>query len=143
MQPYVTTDLLRDYLGDQVVQAGIRITGDLVWSDPDLIKCLEAAARSYNSIPPNIGRITDATRLDAGVDFFLNAAAAAALERKVLALSAERTAFEAGGIQTDPDGAVIDGMTKLAAALRAKFNQEARAHKADINMRACFGRVGG
>lgn len=140
MSPYVTVELLRDHLGDQVSQAGVRITGDLVWSDPDLVKCMEAAARSYNSLKPFTSNITDATKLDATSDIFLDAAAATALERKVRNLSVERTSFEAGGVKTDPDGAVIDGLNALAARLREKFTMEATARKADQNMRACYGR---
>ena len=143
MTQFVTIPMLRDHIGDRLSDVQLGGKPDLTWDDAELFSCMEAAARSYNSLPPcDVGRITDASRLDATSDMFLDAAAANALERRVRSLSVNRVAFQAGGIETDPDGIVIDGMLKLARMLREKFTAEARAHKGTINMRACWGRVG-
>lgn len=142
MQKYVTVELLRQHLGDRLSEADLNRQGDITWSDQELQSCLEAAARSYNSIPPYINPITDETKLDASTNMFLDGAALAAMDRRVRGLTAQRVAFQAGGIATDPDGAVIDGMTKLVQELRPRFEQEVRAFKGTLNMMQCYGRVG-
>jgi len=142
MQKYVTVELLRAHIGDRLSAANLNRQGDITWDDAELMSCLEAAARSYNSLPPFIGNITDETKLDATTNMFLNGAALAAMDRRVIALVAQRVAFQAGGIATDPDGAVIDGMTKIVQDLRPRFEQEVRAYKGNLNMLACYGRVG-
>jgi hypothetical protein len=142
MREFVDIEMVRDHLGDQMGQRNLKASQDLTWSDEDLKKALEGAARSYNSLPPFVNSYTDETRLPARTDMFLDAAAAVAMERKVRQLVQDRQVFEAGGVQTDPDGAVIDGLSKLAAELRQKFMTEASAYKAEFNWRACWGRVG-
>lgn len=142
MQRYVTVEMLRDHIGDRLSAAGLNRQGDATWSDPELQSCLQAAARSYNSLPPFIAQITDETKLDATTNMFLDGATIAAMDRRVRSLVAQRVEFQAGGITTDPDGAVIDGMTKLVQELRPRFEQEVRAYKGNLNMLQCFGRVG-
>lgn len=139
--PYVTIEMLRAHLGDRVVDLTSKREGDLTWGDDEIKEAMEAVARSYNSLPPFVGK-AHWTRLSADSDIFLDGAAAVAMERRVRKLTQERTNFQAGGITTDPDGAIIDGLAALAKGLREKFRNEATAHKANQNWLAAFGRVG-
>lgn len=141
MNPYVDISLLREHLGDRTKDVKSRREGDLMFEDEELTSALQAAARSYNSLPPFVGT-AHWTRLSANSDMFLDAAAATAMERRARKLASERVAFTAGGIQTDPDGAIIDSLTKEAARLRDKFTREAAAFKANQNWNAAFRRVG-
>jgi len=140
-KPYVTLDMVRDHLGDRSVDLESKREGDLTWGDDEITSAMEAAARSYNSLPPFVSN-AHWSRLPANTDLFLDAAAATAMERRVRKLSQDRTSFQAGGITTDPEGAIIDGLTVLAKELRAKFTREATAQKANQNWMASWGRVG-
>ncbi len=139
--PYVTIEMLREHLGDRAVDLSSKREGDLTWGDDEIKQAMEAAARSFNSLPPFVGK-AHWSQLSADSDIFLDAAAATAMERRARKLMQERTNFQAGGIATDPDGAIIDGLLALAKGLRDKFNREATAFKANLNWRGAFGRVG-
>lgn len=142
MKAYVDLAMLRAHLGDKVSTIATSRGGDLVWDDQELTDAMESAARSYNSIPPLISSIRDATRLPAHDNTFLDGAAAAAMRQRVVRLTAERQAFQAGGITTDPDGVVIDGLTKLADTYTKSFREAAQIVKANRNHNMAYGRVG-
>jgi hypothetical protein len=141
MSAFVTIEMLREHLGDSTRDLEAKRDGDLAWSDQELKSAMEAVARSYNSLPPFVETVRW-TNLSADTEIFLDGAAAAVMERRVRNLTTERTQFQAGGITTDPDGAIIDGLTKLAERLRGKFEREATARKANRNWLHAFGRVG-
>ena len=140
MKQYVTLDMVREHAGDRLSAVGQTRQEDLNWSDEEVISALEASARSYNSLPPFIGRITDATKLPADSDLFLDAAVATLFERKVRTMAPSRVQFSAGGVTTDPDEIAMKSMAELAASLRSKFTREATARKANANMMAAYGR---
>jgi len=140
-KPFVTLDMVRDHLGDRSIDLESKREGDLTWSDEEIKSAMEAAARSYNSLPPFVSN-AHWSSMPANTDLFLDAAAAVAMERRIRKLAQDRTSFQAGGITTDPEGAIIDGLTGLAKELRAKFTREATAYKANQNWMASWGKVG-
>lgn len=142
MKQFVDIELLRDHMDDQSRDAPRNADQDLVWSDADLQAALDAVAREYNSLPPFVGSIRDSSRLPADTNMFLDGAGAFAIERWLRRKQRERTAFEAGGISTDPDGPLIDTMGKLAAEMRQRFTTAATAAKANRNWLDAFRRVG-
>lgn len=142
MSDYIDLDMLRDHLGDNMRDLQTKREGDLTWDDTALLSGLQAVAREYNSIPPFIGSGMQADCLPADTNMFLDGAAAIIMERRARKLSMERVSFDAGGITTDPDGPVIDGLTKLAKELRERFVQQASNRKANRNLLDCYGSVG-
>lgn len=142
MKQFVDIALLREHLNDTSRDARRNASQDLVWDDPDMAAALDSVAREYNSLPPFVGYITDSSRLSALTNMFLDGAASFAIERWLRRPQRERVAYEAGGISTDPDGALIDSMTKLADVLRGRFVAAATAAKANRNLLNAFRRVG-
>lgn len=142
MKRVVDIELLREHLDDTADAAEQNASGDVNWSDDDLRKSLDAVAREFNSLPPLISSHCDSSNLPADTNMFLDGAGAFAIERWLRRKQRERAPFSAGGIETDPDGPLIDSMGKLAAELRQRFTRAATTLKATNNMMAAFQRIG-
>lgn len=134
--------MVREHAGDTLSSLVTSGSGDLNWSDEEIISAMEGAARAYNSLPPHGVSSVTPTCMPADTELFLDGAVAVLFERKVRNLALDRQAFDAGGISTDPDGKVIEALVKLSQELRAKFRAEGVGLKATINQRHCWGRVG-
>ncbi len=142
MKRTVDIALLRDYLDDTAADAPMNATGDVNWSDEDLRKALDSAAREFNSLPPLIGGHCDSSNLPADTNMFLDGAGAYAIERWLRRKQRERAPFTAGGIDTDPDKPLIDEMTKLSMEMRTRFTRAATTLKATRNMNMCYDQIG-
>ena len=138
---FIDVDLMREHMGDTMVNLPRMRSGELVWTDAEIVSAMEQAARAFNSIPPFSCR-ANPERMSADTEVFLDASAAVLLERRVRMLDAQATEFTGGGISTDPDKPIRESMRAEAARLRAKFTAEARAFKAERNLRACYGQIG-
>lgn len=134
----LTIDMLRVFMGDMRSQMHENRSGDLQWTDEELQAGLEYAARAYNSVPPGLTRIT-ADQLDASSNLFFNGAAAGCLQMRLNKMYGEQQVFEAGGIATAPDKAIIEGFEKAMTMYKREFMDEARQRKNEINMRKGVG----
>lgn len=142
MSTYLTSELLRDFAGDAAHDSNSKLTGELTFSDEELMEALKAGARAYNSVPPFGLSSVQSNQMHTNSNLFFNACCAALFRRRVRFLSQQAVQVQAGNMSTDPDGQIRKELSALADQMHSQFEQEARSYKGQLNMAAAYGAHG-
>lgn len=129
---------MRDFLVADAELPALGLTE--TWTDEELARCIVAAARKYNSIPPLIHRVSPAG-LPADVNTFFEGAAVHAYTILMSKLQREDIDVVAGGVTSNMVQKGIAHCLQMIPMYTKNFEDAARAAKMTMNIRNCYGRL--
>jgi hypothetical protein len=116
--------MVRDHLFDRTLDDN-ELSGKLRFTDAEIIKALQSAARKYNGLPPttiyvNWNNLSDRTNI------FLDGAVAHLYTCLLQKLMMNEVDYTAGGVTVSIEGKQIQNLKTLIAEFGKSFEQAAR-----------------
>lgn len=133
----LTIQDVRDFVGDEKPEDNPLLM-DLMWSDPDILSSMKAAARAYNSIEPQC-EVVRAEALPDDDSTFLNGIAADLCRKYLNKLRNRDITYTAGNVQASVTSARIVHFEKMRVEYEEQFKQQAQNRKLRINLAAAYG----
>lgn len=136
MSKYLTVEEMRHFMMDRSAQDN-ELYRDIAYSDEEILKAMERAARSYNSIPPLVHRVRS-NQLPLDTLMFFHATAEQLLISTLSKLRRNDIQYEGGGITTNLVAARIRHFEKEIQEHRDLFRREAYDAKLQRNLNMAY-----
>lgn len=134
---YLTIAKIRVFVVDEVPEDN-PLTGDLMWSDNDILASMDACAKTYNRLEPHVEHVHPHMLFDFD-DMFTNGVAADLYRRSLARLRRRDIDYSAGEVQASVVKSRIKNFEGLQKEHEEKFLTAAQARKLNININAAFG----
>lgn len=134
---YLTINKIRVYVVDEVPEDN-PLTGDLMWSDHDILAAMDATAKAYNRLEPHVEHVHPHMLYDFD-DMFQNGVAADLYRRTLARLRRRDIDYSAGEVQASVTKSRIKHFEQLQKEHQENFLTAAQARKLNINLNAAFG----
>lgn len=134
---YLTIRDIREFMGDES-PADNPAQLDLLWSDPQILASMRAAAQAYNTIEPQSERVRPEA-LPAEDAAFINGVAADLCRKLLNNLRNRDIVYSAGGVQSSMTSARIKHFENMVKEYQTNFLSQGQARKLRINLNAAYG----
>lgn len=130
---HLTVEGLRDFLEANIELAALG--QEMMWTQDELARCIEHAARQYNSFLPIDVDVVSPECLQITTNLFFNGAAADAYRRLLTKLQAQDIDIRGGGTDANLVKAMIAHAKEKWREHYQAFDEEGRATKRSKNIR--------